>query len=449
MFTVIRQASVLLLVLFLHPSSHVQAGEPAGTALTADRSVIEYDREMRMLAAREKVRRALAQIDREDPASTAQLIELTQIPAPPFAEEARARRFAELARALQVGVVETDEAGNVYVRRPGRGPDRIPGEEGYTIAMAAHLDTVFPAGTDVTVRREGQRLLAPGIADNARGLVLLLLLMSAIEVADLHTAADLLFVATVGEEGLGDLRGVKHLLRDGGPRIDEFIAIDGGSDERVLNQAIGSLRYRLTFRGPGGHSWGAFGLGNPAHALASAIHHFDLAAADFVRSAPRTTYNVGRIGGGTSVNAVPFENWAEIDMRSESPAALLTIDELLHAAVATALDDHNAQRDRGDRLTVEIRRIGDRPSGIVDPRTPLIQRAMAAARFFGIEPLLSSGSTDANVPIARGIPATTISRGGKSGGAHALDEWWSPEDSARGVKKALLLLLASAGVTDG
>lgn len=405
--------------------------------LAADAS--HYDREMRKLVGLETVERALALIDELEAGSESALIELNEIPAPPFGEQQRGERFAQLAAALGAGEVTTDDIGNVLITRRGQGRE-------HTVAVVAHLDTVFPSGTDLRVRRDGDRYLAPGIADNARGLVTMLLLLAALEGADVQTTGDLLFVASVGEEGIGDLRGVKHLLRDGGPRIDEFIAIDGGNDRRVLNQAIGSLRYRVTFRGPGGHSWGAFGLANPAHALASAIHHFEISAAEYVLTARRTTYNIGRIGGGTSVNAIPYESWAEVDMRSEDRGALTGIDDLLEASVIEALESHNTNRSHGAPLTVEIARIGDRPSGIVDPDTPLIQRAMAAARHFGLEPELGSGSTDANVPIARGIPATTLSRGGRSGDAHSLDEWWSAEDAARGVKKALLVLLASAGM---
>jgi len=239
---------------------------------------------------------------------------------------------------------------------------------------------------------------------------------------------------------------MKHLFREGGPKLDQFIVVDGGSTERVLNHAIGSHRYRLTFRGPGGHSWGAFGLANPAMALSRAIHYFDEEAGELVISGPRTSYSVGRIGGGTSVNSIPFENWAEVDMRSSDPERLEQIDAVFHRAVERALAEQNERRRLGDPLTVDVDLIGDRPSGLVDPATPLIQRALAATRFFGVEPELSNGSTDANVPIARGIPATTIGRGGDGGGAHSLHEWWTNKDGHLGIQKALLLLVASAGV---
>ncbi len=407
----------------------------------ANGAAIDFDEEIKSLAARPEISEALRIIETLDSQSDAELIELTEIPAPPFKEDARARRYAE--KLIDAGMQDTriDKVGNVISRWPGRSGDK-------TIAIVAHLDTVFPAGTDVTVRRENGKLYAPGIGDDTRGLILLLTMIRAMRSADVETVNDLLFVATVGEEGLGDLRGVKHLFRQGGPRIDELIAIDGGSFKRVLNHAIGSHRYRVTFRGAGGHSWSAFGLANPAHALARAIHFFDDNASTFVATGPRTTYNIGRVGGGTSVNAIPFESWAEIDMRSEDPDRLRQIDAILQNAVQLALVEQNRLLTRGEPLSVEVKSIGNRPSGRIDPQTPLIQRALAATRFFGVTPELAAGSTDANVPIARGIPATTIGRGGQGGGAHSLNEWWSNIDGYRGVQKALLIALASAGVTD-
>ncbi|HXV60720.1 MAG TPA: M20/M25/M40 family metallo-hydrolase [Vicinamibacteria bacterium] len=401
----------------------------------------QYDVEIREIAARPKVREAFEIIVALEPQTERDLIHLTEIPAPPFMEDKRAARYAEMLREAGLESVTTDEVGNVLGEITGA-------EGGRTVAVVAHLDTVFPEGTDVTVRREGDRLHAPGIGDDTRGLVLVLTLVRALTRAEVKTKSNLLIVGSVGEEGLGDLRGVKHLFREGGPRIDEFIAVDGGSTERVLNHAIGSHRYRLTFKGPGGHSWGAFGLANPAHALARAIHFFDEEAAEFVISGPRTSYNIGRIGGGTSVNAIPFENWAEVDMRSEDPDQLEKIDAIFQRAVTRALEEQNERRRRGDPLTVEIQPVGDRPSGKVDPDTPLIQRALAATRFFGVEPELGSGSTDANVPIALGIPATTIGRGGAGEGAHSLHEWWSNEDGHIDIQKALLLVVASAGLAE-
>ena len=404
---------------------------------------LDADAELRVIVGRPEIRRAL-EIVREletEAAAERVLIELAQIPAPPFEEAARAARYAELLGGAGLEDVSVDAVGNVVARRHGSG-------SGETVAIVAHLDTVFPPDTDVSVRRQGDRLYAPGIGDNTRGLVLVLNVARALARAAVRTVGDILFVGSVGEEGLGDLRGVRHLLRADGPQVTQFIAIDGGSDSRVVNQALGSIRYRVTVTGTGGHSWGDFGLGNPAHALGRAIFYFDEAAAEVVNAGPPTSYNVGRIGGGTSVNAVPGESWAEVDMRSVDPGQLKRMDAVLRRAVDRALDEQNRRRDRGERLEVDIELIGDRPSGTVAPETPLIQRAVAVTRLLGLNPQLGAASTDANLPIADGIPAVTIGRGGVGGGAHSLNEWWAADDAHVGTQRALLLLVASAGLVD-
>jgi len=239
---------------------------------------------------------------------------------------------------------------------------------------------------------------------------------------------------------------MKNLFREGGPPIESFISIDGTGDAGVTHQGLGSHRYRVTVHGPGGHSWGAFGLANPAHALGRAIYEFDLAGDSLTRSGPRTSYNVGVIGGGTSVNSIPFEAWMDVDMRSESPASLERIDAALHHAVQQAVEEENAIRRRGDALTVDMELIGDRPSGEVAEDAPIVQRAVAATRFLGIEPRLGRSSTDSNIPISLGIPAITIGGGGVAGGAHSLNEWFLNQNGTVGLKRALLILLAQAGV---
>jgi acetylornithine deacetylase/succinyl-diaminopimelate desuccinylase-like protein len=210
---------------------------------------------------------------------------------------------------------------------------------------------------------------------------------------------------------------------------------------------VGSLRYRVTFRGPGGHSWGAFGLANPHNALAGAIRHFVAAADAHTRQGPRTSYNVGRIGGGTSVNSIPFESWMEVDMRSLDPASLAVLDSDLQEGIGRGLMEENAMRRRGDSLTVQVEPVGSRPAGILDPAaTPLIQRALAVIRLRGREPALGSGSTNANIPISLGVPAVGIGRGGRGGGNHSLDEWWLPVDAHLAVQNALLVVLAEGGL---
>jgi acetylornithine deacetylase/succinyl-diaminopimelate desuccinylase-like protein len=370
------------------------------------------------------------------------LVALTQTAAPPFAESARAALFASMLTETGFGEVTIDEVGNVIARRAGTSGAR-------TLMVAAHIDTVFPGATDVTVRIDGNRFAAPGIGDNTRGAILLLELASAIVSADLRTEADLIFVGNVGEEGLGDLRGTRHLFLDPDQQPDSFIAIDGGGPNRIINSAVGSNRYRVTFRGEGGHSWGDFGAANPHHAAARAIAGFAVTARPVTLVGPRSSFSVGRIGGGTSVNSIPFESWFEVDMRSGNPGKIATIDRLLREAVAAALASENEARTENAALTVEIAPIGRRPAGVGDPRSPLVQRAVAVLRAASIEPLLTASSTDANVPISLGIPAITISRCGTSGRAHSLDEFWIDDDDVIPCTiRALTLVLAEAGLAD-
>lgn len=401
----------------------------------------EYCAEIARLVDDAAVRQAVMHIDAIDEQGMRDLVTLTEIPAPPFGEEERGVAFAAMLRDAGADSVWTDEEGNVIALRRGTG-ERV-------VALAGHLDTVFPKETDVTVKQRGDTLYAPGIGDDTRGLVVMLQVLRALESADVATEANVLFIGTVGEEGLGDLRGVKHLFRDGGPRIDSFIAVDGGSESNITAQALGSRRYRVTFEGPGGHSWGAFGTGNPMHALGRAINLFDEAADAFTRSGPRTSYNIGRIGGGTSVNSVPFEAWLEVDMRSESQQSLQQIDSIFLAAVQQALVEQNALVRRDDALSVDVQLVGDRPSGETAEDAPLLQRVIAVTRHFGDEPRIGRSSTDSNVPIARGIPAITIGRGGVGGNTHAPDEWWINRNGAEAIRRALIILVAEAGLAGG
>ena len=409
---------------------------PAG-ALRAQGA--SYAEAAQRLASNPSVAEAMKSIDATDARTMADLRELTQIQSPPYGEEARGRRFLAMLREAGVDTAWVDEVGNVIGLRRGTG-------SGGMVAIAGHLDTVFPEGTDVTIHMKGDTLYAPGVGDDTRGLATVLALVRAMNAAKVRTDADILFVGDVGEEGQGDLRGMKHLFGEGGPPIQSFISIDGTGDEGITHQGLGSHRYKVTVRGPGGHSWGAFGLANPAHALGRAIHYFDVVGDTLTRSGPRTSYNVGVLGGGTSVNSIPFEAWMDVDMRSESPASLQRIDAALHAAVQRAVDEENAERRRGDALTAELELIGDRPSGEVAEDAPIVQRAVAVTRLLGIEPRLGRSSTDANIPISKGIPAITIGGGGAAGGAHSLHEWFLNENGTRGLKRALLILLSQAGL---
>jgi acetylornithine deacetylase/succinyl-diaminopimelate desuccinylase-like protein len=294
------------------------------------------------------------------------LIELTEIPAPPFGEEKRGIRFAEMLKEAGLRNITIDAVGNVIGRRPGRSGSKV-------VAYVAHLDTVFPLETDVTVRVEGDTYYAPGVGDNTRGLVVLLGVLRALEHNSIETDADILFIGNVGEEGLGDLRGTKH---------------------RIVYAGVGSHRYRVTFKGPGGHSWGAFGMANPHHALGRAIATFVENAPSVTSTEPKTSYNVGRIGGGTSINSVPFESWAEIDMRSGDQGKLDDIDAVLQSAVQEALVEENLARLSGPKLTVDVERVGTRPAARNDSNAHLVEIAAATFRQFGIEPALKISSTD-------------------------------------------------------
>ncbi len=401
----------------------------------------QYRAEIAAIRNNRNVQAAMEHIVAIEPQSRRDLIELTEIPAPPFGEENRARRFAEMLRQAGLSDVTIADVGNAIGRRPGKSGDRV-------IAYSAHLDTVFPLETDVTVRFDDEKMYAPGIGDNTRGLVTVLGVLRALQKTGIETDADILFIGNVGEEGLGDLRGVKHLFRDGAPGIDTLIAVDGGESNRIVFGGVGSHRYRITFRGPGGHSWGAFGLASPHHALGRAIAIFVQNAPSVTSMGEKTSYNVGRIGGGTSINSIAFESWMEIDMRSGNQGKLNDVDAILQAAIEQALQEENTARLDGPELTVDVERVGTRPAAEGDDQAPIVQRAIAATESFGIEPQLQISSSDANLPISKGIPAVTMSRGGVSGNSHAPEEWWQNVDGHIGMQIGLITLLAEAGLAD-
>ncbi len=410
------------------------------TAPVAAQSPADYDEQIRRLMEHPVVRAALDHVEETDEQTMNDLRTLTQIPAPPFMEEARGAAFLEMLLEVGVDSAWVDEVGNVIGLRRGTG-------DGETLAIAGHLDTVFPPETDVSITVRGDTLFAPGIADDTRGLAAILAVLRSMNEAGIRTEQDILFIGNVGEEGLGDLRGVKHLFRDGGPRIDQFISVDGTGATGITHMGLGSHRYRVTFQGPGGHSWGAFGLANPAHAMGRAIRYFQDGADPYTRNAPfRTSYNVGRIGGGTSVNSVPFEAWMEIDMRSHGVETLNAVDAILQGAIQHALAEENDLRTRGEPLTVDVDLIGDRPSGEIAEDDPYVQQAAAVTRAMGLEPTFGRSSTDSNIPISMGIPAITIGGGGQGVGAHSLDEWFRNVDGPLGVQRVLLIVLAQVGV---
>lgn len=391
---------------------------------------MEAGHEKLVAAARKRIRAM-------DATTVEDMLAIVRIAAPPFGEGARGNFVADVFRGLGYSVI-VDEVGNVIA---SNGFDDAP-----PIILAAHLDTVFPAETDLTVARKDGRIQAPGIADNSRGLAAIIALARVLKEQEIHTRNPLLFIATVGEEGVGDLRGVKHLFRPGSKlrTAAAFISLDGTGRRRIVYRAIGSRRMRFTVTGPGGHSWADYGIANPVHALGLAVGGID--QIDVPRQ-PRSALTVGRIAGGTSVNAVPAEAWCEVDVRSESAQILTDLEIQLRRTVESAVDHVNARRKRGTGgLKLDVRLIGDRPSGETPVNSALVRAARAATRALGDTPELVSSSTDANIPIALGIPAIAIGAGGESGGTHTIDEWYSNEGGPEGLERALLLVLEVAGL---
>jgi tripeptide aminopeptidase len=385
-----------------------------------------------------RVSSALGKIRTDDSWLIDQQISICETEAPPFKEQRRAADFAARFRALGYANARLDAEGNVIAERPGD-----PGEP--VVVLSAHLDTVFPEGTDVRVRRSGDTLRGPGIGDDCRGLAVLLAVARALDHAQVRTTGAIIFVGTVGEEGAGNLRGVRHLvdvsLKD---RIDYFISVDGAGLS-TTSAAVGSNRYRVTYGGPGGHSYGAFGMPNPMHALGRAIA---LVSEIQVPAEPKTTFSVGVVSGGTSVNSISESASMDVDMRSESPTALATLDSAFRRAVASALAAERARWPRSSvALNVKIDTIGIRPAA-TQPDTALIVRAaLEAGRMLGFSSETGASSTDANIPMSRGIPAITIDGGGTGRGAHTLSEVWiTTPDAYKGPQWALLITLALAGV---
>ncbi len=368
------------------------------------------------------------------------IVALTEIPSPPFKEETRAQAYEEMFRAHGLENVHRDGIGNVLGLRRGRGIGKM-------IAVAAHLDTVFPEGTDCTVRREGTKLFAPGIGDDTRGLAALLLFMRSLDAAGIETERDLLFVGNLGEEGKGDLRGTRFLFTEGEYRdkIEAFFTVDGLSLDTLTVGGVGSYRYHDDFKGPGGHSLMAFGTVNPAHAMAHVIT--GLSKLD-VPAQPRTTYCASVMGGGTSINAIPNAVWLEVDLRSEDPAELEKLDAALHRLVEEGVDNENARgKTESGVISATPERIGNRPAGHTAMDSHLVQATTAALKAFGFEAKPEYSSTDANIPMSLGIPAVRLGSGGRGGREHSLEEWIDvePEYSIKGLTAGLAAIIGTAG----
>jgi tripeptide aminopeptidase len=401
-----------------------------------------FDADVSAMLNLPKVKSAQEFIEKDHDRIIRELITLTEIEAPPFKEANRARVFAQMLRDNGLANVEIDAEGNAMGIRKGVG-------NGPLLAIAAHLDTVFPAGTNVKVRRDGSRLMAPGVGDDSRSLAVLLGIIRAMDQAKIQTTSDILFIGNVGEEGPGDLRGMKYLFQKGTykDKIKMFVSVDGSGDGGdIVIGALGSKRYKVAFKGPGGHSYGSFGIVNPAYALAKAM---DKLSQMQVPYNPNTTYNVGVIGGGTSVNSIPFEAWMEVDLRSESADELNKLVNRFTANMRAAAEEENKARSTGQgSITLDLQLMGDRPSGGIAVSHPMVQTVAAVARAFNLPARYSIASTDANIPISMNIPAITLSSGGSGGRAHALDEWIDIEKTAsvRGINVLMGDILALAGV---
>jgi acetylornithine deacetylase/succinyl-diaminopimelate desuccinylase-like protein len=387
-----------------------------------------------------KVRAALDLIKADNAWTMQQEIELTQIPSPPFKESTRAAEYKRRLEALGLHDVHVDSVGNVIAERRGVGT-------GPTVVIAGHLDTVFPEGTDVTVKHDGGKLRAPGIGDDDRGLAVVLAVARAFEKTGLQTNGTVYFVGDVGEEGPGNLRGMRYLFgKELKGKVDYFISVDDAG-LGIASRAVGSYRYRVSYKGPGGHSYGAFGIPNPIHALGRAI----AGIADVqVPATPKTTFNVGVIQGGTSVNSIAGEASMEVDMRSEDAKSLAAVDAQVQRILRDALSAENARwkgsRAASAQLTLHVDTIGIRPTGAQADTAAIVQTALAAAKALGFTSATSASSTDANIPISLGIPAMRIGGGGNAEGAHSLGEWYDDGPNGYlGPQWALLIVAALAG----
>ena len=425
----------------IYPRGHRPAGcrtvGAAGQRARFARRTSAIETAFQAILANPKVARTLEDIKADDARTLAEQKRITEIPAPPFKEKVRAEYYLKRLQELGLKDASIDSEGNVIALRKGSGGGRPK------LVVSAHLDTVFPEGTDVSVKEKDGAILAPGIGDDSRGLAALLSLLKSINANELATVGDVMFVGTVGEEELGNLRGVKALFRDH-TDIDGFISIDGLGISRVVNQATGSHRFEMIFRGPGGHSFQEFGLPSAIHAMGRAIAKIsDLQTP----SDPKTTFTVGTVVGGTSVNAIAGEARMAVDMRSNSTDELLKLEARLLDLVKVAVAEENA-RWKSDKMTVEIKLIGDRPAGIVAMDSPIVQATQRAVSTItrGPRVTFAGSSTNSNLAMSLGIPAVTIGGGGEGGNWHSRNEWYKPVDAWFGPQNALLTVLTLAGL---
>jgi acetylornithine deacetylase/succinyl-diaminopimelate desuccinylase-like protein len=390
-----------------------------------------------------EVRSALAWLRSREPKFAQWQLEMARIPAPPFGETARGEWLQERFRELGLTDVSTDEVGNVFALHPGNGSR--------CISLSAHMDTVFPAGTPLNVRQQGTRLYGPGVSDNGAGLAALLAVASALQTASVPHRAPILFIGNVGEEGEGDLRGMRHIFSKScwKDSIAASLVLDGAGSDTIVADALGSSRFEVIVRGPGGHSWSDFGVPNPIVALARAVQSFSQTP---VPISPKTTFNIGVIRGGTSVNSIPESVSMRVDIRSTSTAEIERLEAALRYSLERAVLEEseaselrNPPQRRFSGLTHELIPIGDRPAGELDRSAHILQVIRAVDDHLGNTAQIQRASTDANIPLSLGREAIAIGGGGSGGGAHTLQEWFDCNGRELGLKRILLTVLALAG----
>ncbi len=430
---ILRQAAFVVISLSLLMVSQIQANGSDTVTCNGKQDIVR-------VAGASGVKQAMSWFGAHEEELTSRQLEVTRIPAPPFAEAQRALWLQERFRELGLEEVH-EEAGNVFAVRPGSDP------AAKYIALTAHLDTVFPAGTPLDVRREGDRLLGPGISDNGAGITALLALAAALRAGGARTLAPILFIGNVGEEGEGDLRGMRQVFAD--PRWRDSIGctlvVDGAGNEAVVTEALGSRRFQVTVHGPGGHSWSDFGLPNPIVVLARAIDSFSRTS---LPTQPKTSANIGIVSGGTSVNAIPESATMKVDIRSASMDEIDRVEQALRQAIEGAVRAERSSKLDGAKLDYEMQIIGDRPAAELPRNAPILPVLRAVGARLGIQTRVQRASTDANIPLSLGRQAVALGAGGNGGGAHTLHEWYDPAGRALGLQRILLTALALAGVQE-
>ncbi len=416
---------VILFSMPVRPASVPHSNRPAPSTQFADNS---------------EVRSALAWFARNLAWINEQQSRLTEIPAPPFQEAQRAAAV-KLLLASSGLEVQIDKTGNVIGELRGTNEKEM-------VVLSAHLDTVFPPSTEIKVRHDRDRLLAPGISDNGTGLAALIAIARACQESHIKPRRTILFVADVGEEGEGNLRGMRALIEAYKPKLKAVIVLDGSGTDHVTTKALASRRLEATINGPGGHSWSDFGMPNPINALVRASVRFINTK---VPAAPRTTFNIGQIEGGTSINSIPYEAKLKVDIRSESEDELTKLESALRECIAAGVrDEMESSRERSKgKLEWKVELLGSRPGGELPANSPLLAALRSADEFVGNQSRVERSSTDANVPLAHGIDAISIGAGGTGGGAHSLQEWYEPAGREMGLKRALLVLLGVSGLAEG